>query len=270
MSTSVDLPSLFAFQPRYYRGGAIRHHLALLYDLVATRRPPQIVVVGFEDGEAFFTLCQAVRELQVNAKCMAIWRGAKGETRDADEAWEEGKRYAAENYGDFAQLVSDDSETAAKKFAEQKVDLLLVDQCERGAEVTATLNQWSASISSGEIVLVHGIELNRPDAPGNAWRQWLGERPSEEFSAGIGMGVTARDERSIPKASATEQLYALATARIEAQAQSEQSQRDLAALSARQVWLDSLLEDRWTAQEIMDEQGRQMEELRKRFEELGR
>ncbi|HEY3663919.1 MAG TPA: glycosyltransferase, partial [Chthoniobacterales bacterium] len=46
--------------------------------------------------------------------------------------------------------------------------------------------------------------------------------------------------------------------------------RDLAALSARQVWLDSLLEDRWTAQEIMDEQGRQMEELRKRFEELGR
>ncbi len=67
-----------------------------------------------------------------------------------------------------------------------------------------------------------------------------------------------------------QQLYALAAARIAAQAQSEHSQRDLAALSARQVWLDSLLEDRWTAQEIMDEQGRQMEELRKRFEELGR
>ncbi len=105
----------------------------------------------------------------------------------------------------------------------------------------------------------------------------MGQRPSAEFSAGNGLGVAAPDGHSIPAAAGAEQLYALATARIEAQAQSNRSQRDLAAAQARQVWLDSLLEDRWAAQAIMDDQGKQMEELllaqaelEKRFAALGR
>ncbi len=113
----MELPSLLAFQPHFYRGGPIRHHLAFLYDLVATQRPRQIVVVGFGNGEAFFTLCQAVSEIGLEAKCHATWRGAPGEASEADPAWEEGKKYAAKTYGDFAQLTSDAPEIAAQKFA---------------------------------------------------------------------------------------------------------------------------------------------------------
>ncbi len=266
----MDLPSLLAFHPRFYRGGAIRHHLALLYDLVAIRRARRIVVVGFGNGEAFFTLCQAVRETGVESSCTAIWRGAAEENREADHAWTEGKKYAAETYGELAQFSADDPAAAAQKFAGNTVDLLLIDQCESGAEIAAELQRWEAALSPVAVVLVHGIQLHRPDAPGTAWRQWRGVRPGAEFSAGIGLGVSSAGGDPVLLQAGAEQLYALAAARIAAQAQSEQSQRDLAALSARQVWLDSLLEDRWTAQEIMDEQGRQMEELRKRFEELGR
>ena len=266
----MDLPSLLAFQPRFNRGGPVRHHLALLYDLVATRRPRRIVVVGFGYGEAFFTLCQAVREIGLECTCTAIWQGAAEEAREVDPAWEEGKRYAAETYGDFAELSANDSATAAQKFAEQKADLLLIDQCESGAEITAELDRWSAAVSPDSVIAVHGILLNRSDSLGTAWRKWRAERPGAHFAAGIGLGISSSDLHHIPPPAATEQLYALATARIEAQAKSEHSQRDLAAISARQVWLDSLLEDRWTAQEIMDEQGRQMEELRTRFEELTR
>lgn len=268
----MDLPSLLAFQPRFYRGGPMRHHLALLYDLVATRRPRRIVVVGYGNGEAFFTLCQAVRETGLECSCTAIWRGGAGEKREADQAWEEGQRYAAENYGEFAHLSPVDSITAARQSAEEKTDLLLIDQCETGSEITAELQHWNGAVSPGGVILVHGIHLERPDSPATAWRKWHSDRPVAEFSGGIGLGVSSPNEHPIPLASvqAAEQLYVLTAARIAAQAERERSERDLAALSARQVWLDSLLEDRWTAQEIMDEQGRQMEELRKRFEELGR
>ncbi len=189
----MDLPSLLAFQPRFYRGGPIRHHLAFLYDLVATRRPRRIVVLGFGNGEAFFTLCQAVRETGLEAECTAIWRGAAGEDRETDPAWKEGQRYAAETYGEFAQFSADDSTIAAEKFIETKVDLLLIDQCESGSEITAELERWSGAVSPGAVILVHGIGLNRPDAPGTAWREWRGERPGTEFSAGIGLGVVARE-----------------------------------------------------------------------------
>ncbi len=281
----MDLPSLLAFQPRFYRGGPIRHHLPLLYDLVALRRPRRIVVEGFGNGEAFFTLCQAVRENGLEADCTAIWRGAAGEEPDADQAWQNGKRYAAETYAGLARFSPDDSATVARQFADQKVDLLLIDQCERAAEISGELENWNSAISTGGVVLVHGIGLDRPDAPRNAWRQWRGDRPGAEFPAGIGLGLTSWAEPSLlHRSQSVAQLYALAAARIAAQAQSEESQRQLAALAARQVWLDSLLEDRWTAQEIMDEQGRQMDEqsrqleelrrdqaeLQKRFEELGR
>ena len=108
--------------------------------------------------------------------------GPPGKRAKPNEAWLEGKRYAAANYGEFARLSSDDSATA-------KVDLFLIDQRETGAEITAALDRWSGAISPGGIVLVHGIALERDDAPATAWGRWRGGRAAAEFSAGIGLGV---------------------------------------------------------------------------------
>src|SRR5438045_9311736 len=70
-----NLPSLLHFQPKFFVGGPARFYLALFYDLVALARPKSIVTLGFGDGEAFFTLCQAVRENRLDCRCVAIFRG---------------------------------------------------------------------------------------------------------------------------------------------------------------------------------------------------
>ncbi len=186
----MNLPSLLAFQPQFYRSGPIRHHLALLYDLVATLRPRRLVVAGFANGEAFFTLCQAVRETGLECECIALWRGAPENQSKADQSWLEGKSYAVEMYGEFTRLSLDDSTSAAAQFAERKIDLLLIDDCDSGAEISAELHAWNAALSSDAIVLVHGIELKRADAPKTAWRQWNGERAAAALSAGIGLGFS--------------------------------------------------------------------------------
>src|SRR5436190_9262784 len=120
----VELPSLLAFQPHYYRGGAVKHHLPFLYDLTVTVRPERIVVLGFGEGEAFFTFCQAVRENGLSCDCTAIWRGAALDEREADQAWQQGKKYADESYREFARLSSNDPETAVNEFVNGEVDLL--------------------------------------------------------------------------------------------------------------------------------------------------
>ena len=261
----MKLPSLLDFQPHFYRGGPIRHHLGLLYDLVATVRPRRIVVAGFGEGEAFFTLCQAVRETGADCECLAT----PGRLQETDQAWEEGKCYAMERYREIAQLSNDDPAGPAG----EKIDFLLIDDCETGAEITAEVDRWSPMLASAAVVLVHGIELERTDAPKSAWQRLSAGRISAESFAGIGLGVSwppghpARDGVLFQALTASEstlsQLYALATSRIDAQAQSARAQRDADALRARQVWLDSLLEDRWTAQEIMDEQAQLIVELRR-------
>ena len=82
------LPSLHDFMPKFYRGGPVRFYLPLLYDLVMLEKPKLIVTIGFAEGEAFFTLCQAAREKRVERRCIAIRREEDQESEDA--VWQAG------------------------------------------------------------------------------------------------------------------------------------------------------------------------------------
>ena len=98
------LPSLLGFQPKFYTGGPTRFHLPLLYDLVASQKPKSIVTLGFGDGQAFFTFCQAAREQNIECQCVAVRREHAGENEADDLAWLKGKDYGDEFYGDLRPL----------------------------------------------------------------------------------------------------------------------------------------------------------------------
>src|SRR5205807_6486616 len=130
------------------------------------------------------------------------------------------------------------------------------------------------------LVLVHGIVLERTDSPGDAWRKWAAARLSVKLSVENGLGITLCS-KSMSQKFLLKQLFAgkkgaaeliaacrLAAARIEAQARADEAVRAQAALEARQVWLDSLLADRWKVQEIMDHQARGIADLEQRFAAL--
>ena len=85
------LPSLLGFQPKFSGGGPARFHLPLLYDLVARRNPKSIVVLGFGDGQAFFTFCQASREQRRGIAMHSCSAGSSGENAADDLAWHEGE-----------------------------------------------------------------------------------------------------------------------------------------------------------------------------------
>ena len=148
----LNLPSLFAFQPRHYHGGQIRHYLPLLYDLVRTVRPKRIAVLGLGAGDGFFTLCQVVQEGGLTSECVGVWRGLQ--SSDDDEAWRESVRYAAEHYREFARLNPNDTVSLLDDFAERKVDLLVIDDCDAGSEILRDLENWERVLSTESIVLV--------------------------------------------------------------------------------------------------------------------
>ena len=265
-----NLPSLLHFQPKFFVGGPARFYLALFYDLVALARPKSIVTLGFGDGEAFFTLCQAVRENRLDCRCVAIFRGDESDWNH-DPAGRAGEEYCDEFYGDFARLRREDSRA---EFAEESVDLLLINDLDAGAAIGREVSAWQSKLSAQAIVAVHGIKLERADSPKRAWRNWMAGRPNEEFSEGIGLGVGLSSQRLpapesffeqllISKTTAPElaEIYRLAAARIEAQAGRKMAERDKFAFEARKVWMQSLLEDRWKVQRIMEEQGRIMAKM---------
>jgi hypothetical protein len=188
-----SLPSLHDFMPKFYRGGPVRFYLPLLYDLVALEKPKLIVTIGFDEGEAFFTLCQAAREKRIDCRCVAIRREKDQESEDA--VWQSGRAYGEEFYGKAAQFLAGAPVDPAKNFENDDVDLLLIDDCDSGSIIRKELAAWKSKLGADAIVVVHGLGLERDDAPLRAWTEFISHRSHAEFHEGIGLGVALAGER---------------------------------------------------------------------------
>ncbi len=262
-------PSLPEFQPKRFTGGVSRFHLPLLHDLVMRAAPRLVVVLGFGDGQLFCAICQTIREGQLPTRCLAV-RQAHGSAGEADDSpWREGKDYCAEFYGEIAEFLSSSPVEAAEAIDDGSVDLLLIDDCAAGAAIRAQIARWEAKLSPRGILLLHGINLEREDGPGQVWQTMAEAGRAEEFPAGIGMGMLKGEETGTDFSGELERaLYAAHAARIEAAARAAEAMRRSKILEARQVWLDSVLTDRWKAQQIMDHQERMIADLQPRFDAL--
>jgi O-antigen biosynthesis protein len=266
------MPSLHGFVPKFYRGGAIRFYLPLLYDLVAINKPRLSVTIGFDEGDAHFAFCQAAQEQRVKCRCVAIRRG-EGKAEKDDQAWQKGKAYGEEFYAELTQFISGPSEEVAKDFAIEHVDLLLIDDCDSGSIVRKELAVWKSKLAPEAIVLVHGTQLEREDSPKTAWSEFVSRRPHLEFDDGLGLGLVAtgsstEQKRFLDGLKESKELYRLAADGMDAQARAAQIARENSQLETRLVWLDSVMADRERAQEIMDHQARALVEWEGKFKPL--
>src|SRR2546423_1157619 len=273
------LPSLRGFQPKFYSGGATRFHLPLFYDLVAEAKPKRVVTLGFSDGQAFFTFCQAANEQKIDCQCIAVRRDRSGESEEDDIAWNEGREDGEEFYGERARFFATKG-SALAEVANGSIDILFLDDSDSGKEIREDLPAWEAKLAPEAIVLLYGLCLEREDSPKVAWDEWVADRPHAIFSDGLGLGIALKS-KTAPTSFLLQQLfgrsskvgeiaeaYALAVARIDAQDRVRQSEQAGAALELRQVWLDSLLADRWKVQEVMDSQARAIGDWEERFQAL--
>ncbi|HEX4640087.1 MAG TPA: class I SAM-dependent methyltransferase, partial [Chthoniobacterales bacterium] len=260
LSMFEKLPSLREFQPKFYSGGAVHFHLPLLYDLVAQARPKRLVVVGFGNGDAFFTACQAASEQKVDCECVAVRRDRDGGSENDDAIWREGRAEGEEFYGKRARFFAS-PENALSELAEGSIDVLWLDDSDSGTEIRNDLSAWEPKLSANATVLLHGLGVERNDNPVAAWNEWTGHRVCANYPAGVGLGIAVLDKSSaasflVKHSDDLAVLYAVAAARIDAEARAAAAAQKTAAFETRQVWLDSLLTDRRKVQEIMDHQAR--------------
>jgi glycosyltransferase involved in cell wall biosynthesis len=273
------LPSLRGFQPKFYSGGPARFHLPFLYDLVADAKPKRVVVVGFGDGQAFFTFCQTANEQKLDCTCLAVRRDRPSEAEEDDVAWREGRGYGEEFYGDSARFFSSPGAALAET-REGSVEILLLDDSDSGKEIRGDLLAWGPKLAPNALVLFHGLGLKRDDSPTSVWDEWVADRPHTIFAEGLGLGM-APPSQTVPDSFLLKQLfgrnskarelavvYAIAVAQIDAFARAAEAEKTVAAFETRQVWLGSLLTDRRKVQEIMDHQARAIASLEQRVELL--
>lgn len=268
----AKLPAFQDFIPKFYRGGVIRFHLPLLYDLVGINRPRCIVTLGFDEGDAYFAFCQAAQEQGLRCRCLAVRRGDPKDEKH-DETWQMGKAYGQEFYGEMTEFASGPPDKVAKGIAKADVDLLLIADCDIGSVVRSELETWKPKLARDAIVLIHGTQLERKDCVKTAWSEFIARRPHVEFDEGLGLGLAAfggsAEQKSFLSTLAhAKEAYRLTADRMDAQARAVQIARKNSALETRQIWVDSLLADRKQVQEVMDHQARALAEWKGKFEPL--
>lgn len=259
-----DLPSL-DFQPRFYSGGPSRFHLPFLYDLLGERRPRRIVLLGFGDEQIHFTIGQALLDFQFEAKWKTIRRLRAKENAADDQLWQEAIAQSAEFFGDRVSLIEQDPLKAAEDEADGSIDFLVLDDFEDAETLRDELVKWRPKLSKEAVVLAHGVLLERESSPQKAWAEFCQGGRHFAFEAGNGLGVLATDSLGVlPNKLLTQLLdsveaqnnyrilYRAIAERIDAQDRAVRVARRNATLQLRQVWFDTLLSDRWKAQEIMD------------------
>ena len=271
---SLELPSL-DFQPKFFSRGPSRFHLPFLYDVIASHRPQRVVLLGFGGDELHFAICQAVREQELTTHCLTIRRSRAGENPEEDKAWREAVEESEEFFPELGTLLARDPIAEAAEQADCSVDLLLIDDCDSAATLQKELGGWQPKLAANALVLVHGTLLEREESVHAIWQKFSEGRPAYNFEHGIGLGVTSFGAETLPENSPLTRLFASAEVRrdlliaydiiadrIEAQQRAREAERQKSALQLRQAWLDTLLLDRWKAQEVMDHLGREVTHLR--------
>jgi len=167
----------------------------LLIDLV---RPRLVVELGAHAGVSYCAFCQAVTELRLDTRCVAIdsWEGDLQAGAYGPDILEDLRAYNDAHYAAFSTLKQSYFDDAVADFADGSIDLLHIDGLHTYEAVKHDLETWLPKLSAQGVIMLHDIAERSPTF--GVWRLWDELKqvyPRHlEFEHGHGLGVVAVGE----------------------------------------------------------------------------
>jgi O-antigen biosynthesis protein len=152
------------------------------------------VELGTHTGNSYCSFCQAIKELNIDAKCYAIdtWEGDAQAGYYGLEVLTDLKTHHDSLYGGFSQLIRSTFDDAVNNFEDRSIDLLHIDGLHTYEAVKHDFENWLPKLSNRAVVLFHDTDVHEGDF--GVWKLWseLREKyPFFEFFHGYGLGVLA-------------------------------------------------------------------------------
>ena len=193
------------WKPDFVTISAWLEHAPFAFWLVGAARPRTIVELGTHRGFSYFSFCQAVRRLGLEARCSAIdtWRGDEHAGYYGEEVFEQVRAFNEANYGSFSHLLRSTFDESVANFDDGSIDILHIDGRHFYEDVRNDFETWRIKLSSRAVVLFHDTTvLDRGFGVYRLWSELRDEFDGFEFKHGNGLGVLAHGD-SLPAAVAS-------------------------------------------------------------------
>jgi len=104
-------------------------HVPFAMFVVSLLRPQTIVELGVYTGVSYCAFCQAVKELNLDARCYGIdtWHGDVHVGQYGPEILSDLKAYHDPLYENFSSLIQSTFDDAVSQFEDSSIDLLHID-----------------------------------------------------------------------------------------------------------------------------------------------
>lgn len=222
-----DHPLVYTEPRRLTPFSAWHEHIPFAMLLVDLARPRTLVELGTHAGDSYCAFCQAVDELDLDTRCVAVdtWAGDEHSSAYGPEILAGLRDHHDPLYGDFSELMQSTFDEASARFADGAVDLLHIDGFHTYEAVSHDFEHWLPKMSSRGIVLFHDTAVTGFGfGVKTFWDEVRMRYPSFEFLHGNGLGVLGVGD---------EQSDALRAMFSEAPELVEETRRLLAALGKR-------------------------------------
>jgi hypothetical protein len=177
--------------PDQFADSAWIEHAPFGFWLVDALRPRTIVELGVHNGFSYFVFCQAVRRLQLQARCFAIdsFEGDEHAGFYGEEVYEEVSR-RNRRYDGFSRVIRSTFAEACDQFADGSIDILHIDGCHTLDAVRRDFETWLPKLSRRGVVLFHDTaERGNGFGVHLLWDELRTRYPHFEFMHGHGLGV---------------------------------------------------------------------------------
>ncbi|MGZ6007499.1 MAG: class I SAM-dependent methyltransferase [Rhizomicrobium sp.] len=166
-------------------------HAPFGFWLMDALRPRMIVELGVHRGFSYFVFCQAVRRLQLQARCFAIdsFEGDEHAGFYGNDVYEDVVR-RNRRYDGFSQVIRSTFAEACDQFADGSIDVLHIDGCHTRDAVRRDFETWLPKLSSRGVVLFHDTAERSPGFGVHLlWDELRARYPHFEFMHGHGLGI---------------------------------------------------------------------------------
>ena len=187
----------FFWTPGYLEISAWIEHIPFAFWIVELLRPKVMVELGVHIGTSYFSFCQAVKILNIDATCYGVdtWKGDEHSGFYEEEVFGKVTGHNAQEYSRFSTLIRSTFDEAKDYFIDGSIDLLHIDGLHTYEAVKHDFENWLPKLTTDALVLFHDINVReRNFGVFKLWEELKQQYRHFQFDFGHGLGILAISE----------------------------------------------------------------------------